>query len=486
MLLLNPASNPIVKMFGAVKGVYRILGANSSELIRGEMIANHAEGFQIPPSALTVIDPLARTCEFILETNEEKKSSTKTFLIVDPPEGQSAQLRDRMQWLVDGPTGVLWRLDERYASVATKVVIPRQSVLPNAKFPPSLIADTQIRSCNFKNININDVAPVFNWLADALTLRFERRSSLTFDLLDEHVFGAAVAAEVNGRDLRKLLFYGQWLTNQTQRDAPYSSAARAGIEMVVIRRGENLFARVIGMLSQQSIFRMLKLLKPEEYCWRIQATNDLSIGCVEIKISSEERATELSNVIGARIVTSKFENIPLAALTPLSSEIQVLDGPLNYQQAEKWDWGWSPVREVNAAWPVGELRRVIIGPKAWHWIKLSEDKFAKTDSVTWAWMVSCAVRKENIARLGSDGSIVWSNNLISLPASLTRWWMLFGGGCIAMSESGQVVFTGLDSHKAANAMGWQSDLVHEPFQSISMDRRKLALKLRNSRDFLVT
>lgn len=479
MLLLNPASNPILRMQRAVKGEYRLMSVNSDELKRGKLIAN-GDGFQIPAIDLTSISSNVHSCEFILATDEEKTSTLKILLIAARPEGQAAKLRDRMQWLVDSPSGVLWRLGEGAETIILKESISNPKQLPNNLFPPSLKFNSNSYSCECSNSDIKVMPQALNWLNDALTLRFERRSSLTFDLLDEHVIGAADAVGLNARDLRTVLVYGQWLRTQTQRSAPYSSVSRTELEIYVSSRNGELIARVVGMLSLQSASKLMKVLQASESCSRISSSYPLSIGCIEIKVISRERVAQIAQEIGAQIVSSHPDIFPLAALIPYSSEIQVFNSPVECRQSEKWNWGWGSAEISPTLWLKGELRRTINGPKAWYWIKLAEEQYVKTDSISWAWMVSSIASGKEIAHQNKEGAIVWDKSIVSLPASLTRWWMLFGGGCIALTEDGKVLFTGYECRKAIEAMGWKSNRLQEPSRSIALGRRKLALRLKNA------
>lgn len=484
MLLLNPASNPIVKMLGAVKGEYRFLDVNSNELKR-EALVLEGDGFQIPSKELNSLDSKINVCEFILSTALEKQSKLKIPLIFDPLEGQPAKIRDRMQWLVDSPTGVLCRMDEVQESFNSKLPPSNKKLFTSNIFPPPLMLELNSFCYECTNNELNFSNSPLNWITDALVLRFERRSSLTFDLLDQHVKGAAELAGVNTRDLRKLLFYGQWIRTQTQRSAPFSSVSRSEIEMIMISRNGELIARIVGMISRQSAYKLAKILQPNEYFSQIRATDLISIGCIEIKLISKDRAAEIAQQIGARIVLPYPGFSPLAALNPSATEVQVLDSAIGSNQVEKWIWGWSFVQDAQSLWPIGELRRTVNGPKAWYWIKLAEAQFLKTDSITWAWMISSIANGRKIAHQNKQGEIFWDRNIVTLPASLTRWWMIFGGGCIALTDNGQVLFTGYDCQEATNAMGWKSDLIQQPQLSVALKRRKLALRLKSARRILV-
>ncbi len=480
MLLLNPSSNPIIRMRGALTGEYRLLGSNHAEIKKGYLV-EHEGGFQIPSIDLLVVESSAQACEFMLTTSEQKTFTAKIFITTETPEGLPARFGDRSQLLVDGPTGMLFRVEGGQESADAKALHPNQYPLPLNKFPPSLGSDTEFTISECTNSDITEMSMALSWITDSLTLRFERRSSLTFELLREHIWGAAEASGIGARRLQNLLFYGQWLVVHTQRNAPFRCISRAEIEMFVTRRDGQLIARVVGMLSKQTSARLAKLLQPGESIWRIGATNALCLGSIEIKLLSEARAAELAHEIGARLVESFPRTIPLAALHPSTSEMHTVDSPTFSNQSEKWNWGWSPASNEQDAWPVGELRRTINGPKAWHWIKLSEKMFVKTDSAPWAWMVSSLARGDDMAEKTPEGSIVWSKSIIELPASLTRWWMLFGGGCIAIKDNGQVLFTGYGCVHAINCMGWKSERPQQELFSIALDRRRLAMRLKKSR-----
>lgn len=484
MMLLNPASNPTVRMRGAIKGIYRLLGINSEEIKRGDLIKLD-DDFQIPARNLIDVELSARACEFILSLPNEKTVATKILLTAEQPAGDVFKFKDRSQWLADGPTGLLCRLDAGH-KVDAKSSYPLNNFLPKDQFPPLLKIDPNFLGCECINNDIYGLPSAFNWLANALTLRFDKRSSLTFDLLNEHVSGAAEAAGYKSRSLKLLLFYGQWLVNQIQRSAPHNSVSRSGIEMVVTSRHGELIARVVGMISRQTASRLMKSLQSDESCRRIEAKNVLSIGCLEINVSSEERAIQLAQEIGAQVVKSYLYPTPLAALSPMASEMHLTESPMTIHQVEKWNWGWSPTDEAHAQWPVGELRRNVNGARTWYLIKLADKMFVKTDSVSWAWMASSISRGEVVARQSEKGNIIWNKSLVELPASLTRWWMLFGGGCIAITEDGNTIFTGYDCSQAIEFMGWKSAGVQYVQGSIAVERRKLALRLKNSRRILVT
>ena len=173
---------------------------------------------------------------------------------------------------------------------------------------------------------------------------------------------------------------------------------------------------------------------------------------------------------------------PLSALNKIQSKIQRFNNsPLN-SNLESWnsqDWQWQANSSRINSWNIGEIKRTTGRNRTFYWTKLKNDLYIKTDSVRWSWIFSNFTREKNPVYFSDNGHIYWHKNIPELPSSLTKWWMLFGGGCISILSDGTTIFAGTSSENVLKDMGWKIPVkVVNSTINIAQKRLQLALKTK--------
>jgi hypothetical protein len=478
-LLLNPASNPRAFLEGAVEGVFRLLDDNGAEVCAGGLLRVE-DGFQIDPRQLTDIPQQAVQCEFTLFTEEGTERCARITLARSMLPSRPTSPSNPSDWLCEGSSGTLQPVET--AGIEPPHPRPISAGLPADKFPPRLAPAHTEDIPVWQSTNTLNIPPAFSWLGDALSLRFERRATMEFRVLNEHLEGAAAAAEIPLWLLRRLLVEGQWLRRLLSRGAPYPHFAPSPRLMAVVSPDE-CRVRVAGMLSKADLILLKEAMKPHETASRFTA-GPLSIGALELQLEAPHRITSLADLIAARVVRREDAPNPMAALTPEITWMTIDREPANAASMDCWlrdKRKWDREADTEARWLVGDLRRFRShsASRFWYWVKTGDAEFIRTDDPAWGWLAAEAVSGRRSASIFPDGSIQWESNLPSLPPSLARWWLLFGGGCIAFSAKGQTIFTGPASANSAMALGFRPLRYGRlsPPRNIAIERRDLALRL---------
>lgn len=94
-------------------------------------------------------------------------------------------------------------------------------------------------------------------------------------------------------------------------------------------------------------------------------------------------------------------------------------------------------------------------------------------------MIQCALKGIPLGRIGNGGECTFNSNIFSLPDSLTRWWLHWGGGCISYSDMGEIIFAGSPGVSTWDVLGsWTGGSEISFYQEQTnwgMVRRQLAL-----------
>jgi hypothetical protein len=101
---LNPASNPLAFVEGAVKGTFRLFGATGQELHRSELLQLE-NGFQADPKKLVSIPKEASYCEHILETDTGCEFRSRSILLGELLTSATILPNRLTDWLVEGARG---------------------------------------------------------------------------------------------------------------------------------------------------------------------------------------------------------------------------------------------------------------------------------------------------------------------------------------------------------------------------------------------
>ena len=473
--LLNPASNPQAYMPGAVKGIYIIKNSKNEVMTTGEL-SSYEDKFQIHPTKLIdeIID--IDNCEYILYDKNQNQFSkiikiTSHFIEID-----NLSKLDQRIWIEDSKEGILnseaLKLDN--LEILNNFINKNKEFL---KFTNINIGkkteNTDIN--NFKNIHKSQI-----WLGNALQLRFQKRNNISFDILKEHTLGVSEIYNISKSNINKSLFYGQWLIPIINKDGPYTAIRKGDLLSSVVRRNEEFYFRIVGPLSNNTIININNKLATNEIPYIYTHENGYSISCIEIKIENLNRAVEISKNINSKLIDVKDYINPLSALNKNQSKVQRFNNsPLN-TKLESWnstEWKWHETTSRISSWNIGEIKRTTGRSRSIYWIKLRNDLYIKTDSIRWSWIFSNFVQEENSVNFSNNGHIYWHKNIPELPSSLTKWWMLFGGGCISILSDGTTVFAGPSSQNLLKDMGWTIPL-RETNSKVSIAQQRLKLALR--------
>lgn len=483
-LLLNPASNPVASMVGATAGYLRFLDANGDEVQGGGCLEVAVNGFRASPSLVAELPATAHSCEYSLRDNDGTAKHLRVYLARTVPHSRPIPIRSPSRWLCDGSSGSLQPLmgdgiellNPRSIGAARTFV----GLLPNA------VRSTMV-GAEWSTVGVSELPKALEWLSEALLLRFQSCGSMSFSQLMDHVNGAAEAAKLPPKLLRRLLVEGQWLLPLQRQGAPVSSVA-ASPRLAALREiGEGVCLRITGMFGASDFAAIKANLLPNESSSRIVA-GPLSLGCLELLLDSLERGPVMANLLGARIIEIEETPAPLTALAPTSALMAGTGAPPRHASMKPWlphVRAWGPETSYDQPWPCGEVRQLVgtHGNGTWYWLKAGDAKFVRTDSLAWAWLAAEAVIGRPIAALLPSGEVIWSERLVGLPAVLPRWWLLFGGGCISLAPDGRTIFTGLVSAGVARGLGLrtQDERIGQSGQSKAMEHRALALRLARKR-----
>jgi hypothetical protein len=480
-LLLNPSSNPTASFALARSGCYELIDKDSRVIQEGQLDEND-EGFIIPYSALLGDLSAIAKVRYTFEQDNLLPSITKVVpLIYDIPLSAPLQLINRDAWLVIGGAGRLQTLSTVFQSVDTG---SRQAANLN-NFSPYFLKFSN-RSQEASAILLSwdglTISNFLYWIDEALALRFQGRITIPYEEIMTHLTGPASILGVERWQLRNLLFLTGRLVRLESRRSSYLSIA-AGIRTISLCQSSVVTrCRIVGGLSSSEIYRLSAMLtESERILPSLHAETILAISALEVEIGSEERILDFANELNLQVLNiESFKPVitPVSQLKNHISKFEFLDrGGLEFWDIRKSQWLTLDRNHTSA-------EQIIIRMKGYQrnrfWV-LSQGVSIETDSEVWAKIFLCAVLDIPIGQIFEDGTCVFNNIISDLPESLTRWWLHWGGGVVAYSESKELMFLGqVDPEVWSSMDDWvRGDLpyLQVPLvEDYAMDRRKAAIK----------
>ncbi|TCS35617.1 hypothetical protein EDC30_11086 [Paucimonas lemoignei] len=488
-LLLNPASNPIVRMQGAESGKFELLDSQEDTIAQGRLVELDNGGFQIPVSTLPTCPTVAKVRFSLTASESLGDAELDAPLVQTVPFVLPTNLPEPTAWLVDGPSGRL--------SPFTPVTGNLQSLSPTTprkekpgRFHPRFVTiKEQDTWGEYGTSGIDDIPPFLHWLCETLSLRFQSRATLPFKDLRLHVSGAAAAADLPHWLPTRLLLASCWLSTVANRASPYSVVTPAPRTIAIFREGPPLVARIVGMLAQSERAKLRSLLQPGESAYRLTCGGDEpGVGAIELRLSTPSRLKQIACGLGLEVLTRDTFGAPLANGAPvLPAGNTVLPKASVSTTAEKWDgWEWKEYSPVSGAESLGALIRTKGSQRYTHWISTG-GSWWKTDSPAWAWLFRATALGFAIGEVASNGDCKLSGQLRGAPPSFLRWWMHWGGGCVSIDNDCCLVFGGAPGMNIWKELGQWTDLTDNTTTpgyawAAPMDRRRLALRLRRMRN----
>lgn len=310
-LHLSPASSPIFRLPGAVLGSYQLLAPNGVVIARGILdIVDPTEtdfSFQIP-SRFLVDFPPADTLVVTL-CNSENLSASETFVLSpDLPISRPVPILNENDWLTDGRSGQLEELG-RSPERTTPTPIDLQGV---GLRPRLGSAEERNLHCGFERSGLFSNMEPLGWLSEALLLRFQRRSTLTFADFYSHLTPACAASGHQRWQVKKLLLSSGWLVPILRKSSRFQivTPVRPSIALCGTSQAD---ARIAGMLSRFELNHLASRLRPNESAWRLTRKNEApGISAIFLKLSSANRIAEIAHELNLEILGR--DNSPLLTL----------------------------------------------------------------------------------------------------------------------------------------------------------------------------
>lgn len=492
LLLLNPASSPVANVAGAVTGEYQILGNEGKVICDGCMEqVEDPVGFRVPPTEITNAN---EACELkiTLKCADDRKFIKKVSGMSLLREGLYGGLRNPSRWMICGPHGVLEDLPEvgffpsdnfRPITSGQNVVHLPPIVLQNLAFRPvNTGSQTPLLAQPHESLHIG-----LRWLWDALALRFQGVQALSYRDILAHAEPAAKASNTSPYLLIRLLEASGWLVRMCSRSYRSISFAPGEKELIILGESPSILARLVGPLSS-SIAGEIKawLEEDEDAGFLLPSCGTLSCGVLSLELRSKDRLGELASKLGANVLTPAEVPNPLGdskrlsfGVMPRADFVRNADG-----KYESWQWSnWNWVELLDAfKMADGALVRHKDQRNPDYYIPFEKDVFS-TNSEVWARWLTTAIRNGAIAEITHGGELMFNEEVFQVPSSLSRWWMLVGGGTVSISNKSALHLLGLSKRQLSFFLDkWVAEINVKKSKDISMERRKLALRLSKKRE----
>jgi hypothetical protein len=485
-LLLNPASNPVARMAGATGGLYELLAEGGGVLASGSLVPAADDGLQVPPGALGREGDIVAV-RYVLGTGEcgESPGELQAIVLAGVPSLPLAGLGDPGAWLADGRSGVME---------------PAFSLDGEGGYPVHDSTSTRANTCHpflgtslaTGGVAVSRKVPAtlprnLAWLADALCLRFQSRSTLPTRDLMVHVEGVALASGYRPWHLWSLLHAGGWLARIARRTAPFALSAACPGMIGLARGGATPVARISGLLGDSQVARLLGLLEGGEQVSRLCCDEPgLSLGAIEVQLRDAGRLGVLAKALGLQVLDQRAHAAPLAGSVHARFASGIAMARLQEQAGlEAWDpreWKWVDKDASTTEAGPGSMFRYQRSQASSYWV-MAQDGCWTTDSEAWARIFHVAAQGGPIGELSADGDCTFDRRIWLLPRSLVHWWLHRGGGCIAIDPAGRIVLCGARGEVDWSCLaGWLGQ-PRAPTRGggaidIAVARRALALKER--------
>lgn len=467
-ILLNPASTPVIHMDGMIKGCYVIIDKNGKELTRGSL-SQSSNGLFIQPEELTEISNQAFCRYEVTIENSDTLVNFDVHVLDHAPYAAYRKILDQHDWLADGPLGTLTPL----GGVATIPQLKQEKLIP--------LSGDQVLWRHEENLpakcghtDLHNICPAFDWIAEALALRFQRRSTLPFSELRQHLEPVSLVTGIPAWQLQRALFAAGWICLIQRRHAPYPLICLAERTISIDVTEQGAIARIMGMFTRSERHLLQNNLEAGERIRRSLVEGDCrSIGYIEMCLSSKERICAFVEQFGLRLINQDdFPGNPLSGVVLPLSQMQyvpTLPSDLNISlwKAEICQWS-EEVRlhlrdkRLLIRYQEKQRFRYIIRQDAGYW---------QTDSFSWAIMAHMICSGETLGIKIGDSDWYWSRKIIVLPPSIIQWWIHVAKGSFSITDNGGFLFAGGKVPLWSNVKELSSD-------QKALVRRNRALALR--------
>jgi hypothetical protein len=486
-LLFNPASIPTVNLDNARFGEYQIFD-ESEKIIANGVLDIVDEGFRIPSKEVVAIKG-AKKLRVELFREDGVCNRREMQLVTEVPMLGRCSLENAHRYLTDGGGGNLSEFSVFNSSTSSSI---QESIKDSSRMTPeySMLISTSDESWGATEYcELNDISPIFDWLCEALSLRFQTRKTLTFQILKEHVASACLAVGEPIWLSMKILFATNWLVSIQPRTSMYSVLTMAERTIAIHSGVDRPVVRIVGMMTKYERTTLQNMLEEDEFIRRIGSINPRSLGVIEIQLNHPKKIETIANYFSLTILTIEEFGCPLVAIKDLQRPIKNAgdDLPTNID-LEKWDgfeFKMIPNDSENMRLEQCSLIRSI-GSQKYTYFVFANGVHWVTDSFVWALIFFTIGQGSSIGQIAKNGDCLFDRALLGIPSNLSRWWLHWGGGCISVENNGSIAFLGGGGKEIWNSMiGWLLEEMTE-LKVITSDfdmalaRRKYALQRRIS------
>ncbi len=490
LLLLNPASAPIAYVEDVVRGSFEYIGRDGVQLGCGAMEQADDGGFRVPPLlASEMHEPYSIRMKVINSFGREFVKLIHGLPVLR--EGKYAGLRDRTRWRIGGANGTLNDLSPEGFSALELSDDGRYGRGANALL--SNIADRMVfrplevkQSPNVSAMPLDHLHSGVRWLWDALSLRFQNSQTLSYREILAHAEPAAKASATSPYLLIRLLEASGWLIRLASRTYRSVSFVPGPMELILENESPVVTARLVGPISSSVAADVKLFLRSMETIGVLLSPDiELSCGVIHLKLNDRDRLSELASKLGVSVVVPQKVQKPLGNRERLLFTRTYRDNAWRNagRKFEEWhwkEWKWIDLQE-NSSMVDGSLIRDKDPRGLDFFIPFGQD-ILSTNSETWARWLTTAIRKGAVAEILQGGALMFDEEVLQVPTSLSRWWLLVGGGSVSIGANGALLFLGERTKYSGGALNdWVA--MDEPISrvDIATERRQLALRLSHKR-----
>jgi hypothetical protein len=474
--LINPCSNPRFESSKFRSGTYEIRFYNNKEPIVG--ILENRDGF-LRISPLDISADLKGISKIKYEATQ-LSGSGKTAKVISgldkAPLSKNYDYNYSDKWVLPGRSGLLisyrdfFNFDLQDKSIGNRIT---EYVKPFFLLSPEV--ESTIRAKATK-LSLNSTPNYLRWLLESLSLRFQSRSNLSYGELVTYTKDIANILGVKDSRLRNLMFLGGWLLGMQDRNYQGFASHLSPRTISVLKRDDLYQCRIAGIFNEAEENKLVHILNSDESFHRISdPKNTLSIGVIEINLTDMDKVAQIIDCFNLIFLDEKSYGIPLHPMGVSLSEAPLNSlpnkGSLSIFRGSDWvDY------EVASKLTKGTIIRHKEANKYW---VFDGKKYLQADNQLAIVFMKCVINGDALGSISSAGECTFNSAIFSLPDSLTRWWLHWGGGCIAYSDRGEIVFAGSTELSAWDVLGsWisgsESSLSKEQ-TNLGLVRRQLAL-----------
>ncbi len=474
--LINPCSNPRFESSKFSSGTYEIGFYNNRQPIVGRL--ELVDGFlRIPPSDISVDLKEISKVKYEATQLSGAGETTKVISTLDrAPIPSNFNFNYSDKWVLPGRSGRLISYRDLFNFNSQNTLLGNQVkkyVTPFFSLSPEFESSNLSKLTKLSPVNTPNY---LRWLSESLSLRFHSRSNLSYSELVTYTKDIANILGVKHSRLRNLMFMGGWLLGLQDRNYQGFYSHLSPRTISVLKR-DNLFqCRIAGIFNEAEEYKIAHMLNSDESFYRLSdSKNTLSIGVIEINLNDFDKVTKIIDCFNLILLDEKSYGIPLHP-----NGISLSDVPLNSLPNKGdltiWRGGEWVDYEVAPKLTQGLIIRHKEANKYW---VFDGKKYLQADNQLAILFMQCVVKGTALGCISSSGECTFNGSLFSLPDSLTRWWLHWGGGCISYSVKGEIIFAGNPGLSAWNVLGsWigGSEIsLNQDDINLGLVRRQLAL-----------